>query len=452
MLTNLPGTTRILKKRVGVVADDITGANDIGITFTKGGYASAVFPLTALEHTAIKAEEVDGLDVIIIDTDSRFDRADTAADKVRNALNILKSISCDVYFNKTCSVFRGNIGAEFDAMQDVLGISCSMVIAAFPQNGRTTVEGIHYVNGVQLSDTQFRNDPIHPMKVSSLKEIIAGQSERSISNVTISVLDKGLAAVEEEIKRLKEFSAYIIFDIRNQQDLALVAEAVKSELNICGSSAIGEEFPKAYNRGQAVPPERVKHNQRITDSCGVLLISGSLTDQTRDQISYMKSINCAVFEFHTELIFNESDLTQEIEDIAAKASELIAGGNDVLIYTSYTAGRVENTRIIGQVYGMSNKMTGKRISASLFRITELIKKRTGFRKLVVAGGDTSAAIAGGLKVRKMLIVREVSPGIPSMFGFTKEETLLLVLKSGSFGKEDFLQQAADSLRDMEGSL
>jgi len=444
-------TANVFKKRVGVVADDITGANDIGITFTKGGYSSAVFPLTVLESSTITADEVEGLDVIIIDTDSRFDKAGSAAGKVRKALDILKSISCDVYFNKTCSVFRGNIGAEFDAMQDALGISCSMVIAGFPQNGRTTIDGIHYVNGTLLSETQFKNDPIHPMKVSSLKEIISGQSARNISNITVSVLDQGIAAVIDEIVRMKEQSTYIIFDIRDQKDLALVAEAVKGEMNICGSSAIGEELPRVYNRGVSLTPITVKSDQKIFDTNGVLLIAGSLTDQTRDQISYMKRNGCAAFEFHTELIFNDDDLMQEIENIAAAASEQIGNGCDVLIHTSQSADKVENTRLIGQVYGMPNAMTGKKISSSLCRITALIKRRTGFRKLVVAGGDTSAAIAGGLGVRKMSIAEEIAPGVPNMFGYAKDEILLMVLKSGSFGQEDFLQQAAASLRKLEVS-
>jgi uncharacterized protein YgbK (DUF1537 family) len=449
--SNKTNTTSILKRRIGVVADDITGANDVGLTFTNGGYTSAVFPLAALESNAITADEAESLDVIIIDTDSRFDRAGTAAGKVRGALEILKSIPCDVYFNKTCSVFRGNIGAEFDAMQDALGIPCSMVIAGFPQNGRTTIDGIHYVNGTLLSETQFRNDPIHPMRISSLSGIIAEQSNKNISNITVSILDEGLDAVLAEMKRLREFSAYIIFDIRNQQDLALVAEAVKDEINICGSSAIGEMLPRAYNRGFVLSPNIVQQDQNIKDACGVLLIAGSLTDQTREQVSYMRKLNNTVFEFHTELIFMEEDLVQEIERIAAVASAKIAKGLDVLIHTSQSADKVENTRLLGQVYGMSKGMTGKRISSSLFRITELIKKSTGFRKLVVAGGDTSAAISGGLGVRTMLIAREVAPGVPNMFGIAKDESLLMVLKSGSFGREDFLQQAADSLRDLEDS-
>lgn len=60
-----------MKKRIGVVADDVTGANDIGVMFRKGGYRSAVFPLSLLSLCDLK-EECEELDAVIIDTGSRL--------------------------------------------------------------------------------------------------------------------------------------------------------------------------------------------------------------------------------------------------------------------------------------------------------------------------------------------------------------------------------------------
>ena len=98
-----------MKKRIGVVADDVTGANDIGVMFKKGGFRSAVFPQSLISLCDIRRES-EGLDVIIIDTDSRFDAPETAALKVAKATALLQTLPCDVYFNKNIYVFRGNIG------------------------------------------------------------------------------------------------------------------------------------------------------------------------------------------------------------------------------------------------------------------------------------------------------------------------------------------------------
>ena len=86
-----------MKKRIGVVADDVTGANDIGVMFKKGGFRSAVFPQSLISLCDIRRES-EGLDVIIIDTDSRFDAPETAASKVAKATALLQTLPCDVYF------------------------------------------------------------------------------------------------------------------------------------------------------------------------------------------------------------------------------------------------------------------------------------------------------------------------------------------------------------------
>ena len=45
-----------MKKRIGVVADDVTGANDIGVMFKKGGFRSAVFPQSLISLCDIRRD------------------------------------------------------------------------------------------------------------------------------------------------------------------------------------------------------------------------------------------------------------------------------------------------------------------------------------------------------------------------------------------------------------
>jgi uncharacterized protein YgbK (DUF1537 family) len=64
----------------------------------------------------------------------------------------------------------------------------------------------------------------------------------------------------------------------------------------------------------------------------------------------------------------------------------------------------------------------------------------GLRRLVIAGGETSAAICRRLGVHGLRVWKEIQPGVPSCVSLG-DRPLLLVLKSGSFGTPDFLQQA-----------
>ena len=79
--------------------------------------------------------------------------------------------------------------------------------------------------------------------------------------------------VKEELKKQ---CAYILFDIRHQEDLKLVARAVADEINLCGSSAIGEELPAAIR-------EMCEDGQDP-----VFLIAGSLTRQSIAQTEYLR--------------------------------------------------------------------------------------------------------------------------------------------------------------------
>ena len=134
---------------IGVAADDATGANDIAIMFTKSGYKVKVL---AYEEDMNIFKDVD---VLIIDTDSRLDEPALCYHKVYKAVAMLREIGCSMYHKKTCSVFRGNIGVEFDAMLDALNEDFAIISLAFPKNGRQTINGIHTVYGKKLEDSGF---------------------------------------------------------------------------------------------------------------------------------------------------------------------------------------------------------------------------------------------------------------------------------------------------------
>jgi uncharacterized protein YgbK (DUF1537 family) len=70
--------------KLGVVADDITGANDIVIMFAKWGYVTHVYPYVNFE-----THYQDSPDICIIDTNSRLEDAQTAYRKVFTATKAL---------------------------------------------------------------------------------------------------------------------------------------------------------------------------------------------------------------------------------------------------------------------------------------------------------------------------------------------------------------------------
>ncbi len=266
---------------IAVIADDITGANDIGSMFAKNHLKTDIL----FDPSYLERYQSGETEVLIADTDSRFDKSEDAYQKVFETTKAMEALGAEKYFNKTCSVFRGNIGAEFDAMLDALNEEFAVIILGFPKNGRETINGIHYVHGRELAQSEFRNDPLHPMYSSSLEEILRSQTERKVGLINYGTVRRGAVELKNELIRQKESCQYVIVDVINQHDLEMIAEAVKDFKILCGSSAIAEELPRFLERTEDTQTLQLPE----TRNGGILMIAGSLMPQTRKQIDYMNN-------------------------------------------------------------------------------------------------------------------------------------------------------------------
>ncbi|HET7615639.1 MAG TPA: four-carbon acid sugar kinase family protein, partial [Bacillales bacterium] len=227
---------------IGVIADDVTGANDVGSMFTKGQYVSDVYNFEQFDFHKEQLKR-SAPDALILDTDSRFDDRRTAYEKVFDATTESRRAGAELFYKKTCSVFRGNIGAELDAVLDALGEEFAVVVLGFPKNGRTTKRGIHYVRGRKLEDSEFRNDPMHPMTQSNLVQILQSQTRRKVGSIHFETVKEGVSVLQSEIERVKTKWNYVILDVTEQEDLRTIARALKDVKIFCGSSALAEELP-----------------------------------------------------------------------------------------------------------------------------------------------------------------------------------------------------------------
>ncbi|MBS4205202.1 four-carbon acid sugar kinase family protein [Lederbergia citrea] len=427
---------------IGVVADDITGSNDIGIMFAKSNYITDIFHHQDWDLESSTAKEK--RDVLILDTDSRFDQPKTAYDKVFEATTALKKAGANRFFNKVCSVFRGNIGAEFDAMLDALEEEFAIVVLGFPKNGRTTIDGIHYVYDQKLEESEFRNDPMHPMIKSNLVEILQSQTKRKVGLINFDVVQEGSETLKSEIDKLKGQYNYIILDVTEQADLQTIAKAVNHVKVICGSSALAEELPTVWSQKSA---EMVSIDLPCySKEKGLLCAAGSLMTKTADQIQYMREKGAIVLELESLQLFNQDTRKHQLHSLADQIVTYMEKGADVILHSSNDYNTVDQTKKEGLRLGFTNKEISRLVSGSIAEIVQNVIERTGQNRLLVAGGDTSAAVCSKLSVRGMRVWKEIQPGLPSCVSLSIP-ALLLVLKSGSFGQPNFFEKAFAHLRE-----
>lgn len=435
--------------KMGVVADDITGANDIGIMFARSGYLVHVYtwdPAAPFRHE----EGLHLPDVAILNTNSRLDPAGLAYDKVQAATRQLQAAGCRQFFNKTCSVFRGNIGAEFDSMLDALEQEFALVVLGFPRNGRLTIDGVHYVHGVRLEESEFRNDPVHPMTRSNLVEILGSQTRRRVARIGHDVVERGPAALRREIAAMRSGCNYLILDVADQEALETIARAAWDYPVLCGSSALAEELPAAW---EPVYPRSVGRQDfeaaavlPAAAPAAVLCVAGSLMPQTLAQIRHLSARGVPALELDTLRLFDGDERRAALETLDRELGAYLLAGRDALLYAANSPETVARTRAAGRARGLSLSEVSRLVSGALAELAAGLAARAGLARLVVAGGETSAAVCARLGVDAVRVWREIQPGLPSCISLGSPP-LLLVLKSGSFGTPDFLEQAVAHLKE-----
>jgi D-threonate/D-erythronate kinase len=144
--------------RVLAIADDLTGALEVGALFAAAGMRSVVTtgPMQAFDDP-----------VIVIDTETRHVRPGEAESIVESRAAGWPSL----VYKKADSTLRGNIGPELRALQRLYGGPLAYV-PAYPEMGRTVVDGSVYVDGIPLADTWFARDPLNPVRDGRVRTLV----------------------------------------------------------------------------------------------------------------------------------------------------------------------------------------------------------------------------------------------------------------------------------------
>jgi uncharacterized protein YgbK (DUF1537 family) len=122
-----------------------------------------------------------------------------------------------------------------------------------------------------------------------------------------------------------------------------------------------------------------------------------------------------------------------VEQALAWARAQLPAG-PVLIYAT---GAPDEVRAVQEKLGAA--AAGKLVEETLAAIAQGLV-RSGVRKLVVAGGETSGAVVQALGVKALRIGPQIDPGVPWTLA-DGEPAVALALKSGNFGGVDFFSRA-----------
>jgi uncharacterized protein YgbK (DUF1537 family) len=424
--------SRKAQRVVGCIADDLTGATDLGATLAARGMRTVI-----LIGSDVPDQLADGAEAIVVALKSRTTPVAHAVEESLAALRLLQRLGFSRFIFKYCSTFdstaQGNIGPVAERLLDALGQDLTLICPAFPANGRTVDRGTLFVWGVPLDKTTMATHPLTPMRDSSVMRLLTAQVDGSIALMPLHEVRRGPDAVREQLASMAEQGIrYVVPDAIDDADLVTIGEGAHDLSLVTGSSAVALGFPSGFvpSGGQPLSGQGIKPDG---DS---LIISGSCSQATQRQ--------CAAFSgLHPARAFNVAAHLGGDEQISATV-EWVCGqrlGESVLVYSTAPPDEVADIQAT-----FHRTEVGRTVEEALAEIAAGVVNRGRVRALAVAGGETAGAVVRRLGVRALAVGATIEPGVPWTFTLG-QEPLALALKSGNFGSDHFFSTAFEALRN-----
>lgn len=425
-----------MKLSLGCIADDYTGASDLANTLTRQG-------LRTVQTIGVPADDLalPEVDAVVVSLKSRSIEAGLAVTKSRAAEKWLRGRGAGHVLFKICSTFdstdAGNIGPVMDALRADSGDTIVLVTPAFPETGRTVYMGNLFVGSVPLNESPLKDHPLNPMHDSNLVRVLARQSKTRVGLVDLATLTRGADAVRGRLADLARNNVGAgVIDAVFDRDLETIGHVALDHCLSVGASGIGLGLARAL-----VASGKVKANATATvmeSAVGgpAACLAGSCSQATLQQIAAAEK-TMAVLHLDPERVIAGPD---EVQRALAWASERISKG-PVLIASSSTPDQVQ---ALQSRHGRD--AAGHAIEQAMADIAEALV-RSGVRRLVVAGGETSGAVVDRLHIPGFLVGAEIAAGVPVLRAVgAKDGAMLLALKSGNFGGAEFFSDALKLMR------
>jgi uncharacterized protein YgbK (DUF1537 family) len=412
--------------RLGVIADDFTGATDIASFLVQNGMPTIQFNGVPERHDALSAQ------AIVISLKSRSCPAQQAVDQSLAALAWLQQQGCDRFYFKYCSTFdsteHGNIGPVTDALLAALGETQTVISPSLPVNGRTVYQGYLFVADQLLSESGMRHHPVTPMTDSNLVRLMTRQAKGQAAVINAAQLDKGADAVRAQLNELNvQGINYVVLDALHEQHLLTQGEALKETRLVTGGSGLAIGIARAWaTQQQNSDAEQAGRPQGDR----AVVISGSCSQMTNRQVQ----------AYRQQAPSHEVVVERCLDNAEGYARELCdwveANHHSALAPLLFATADAQQLQAIQQQYGAAR--SSEAVEQLFASVTRELKAR-GWQRFIVAGGETSGVVAQSLGVTAFHIGPMISPGVPWVRDI--HQPLSLALKSGNFGDEQFFARA-----------
>lgn len=403
-----------------VIADDFTGANDTGMQFYNQGCSVDV-------ALSIDVKYFDR-DIVVYNTDSR---AMSQCDAKAAIISVVDRciITKDTFvFKKIDATFRGNIGAEIEALIESTRFNFAVLCAALPSKYRTIEDGKCMYRGKGVTQSEFATDPKTPVISDSVAEIIASQSDIVVYSITKYDLREAIKTVQEQ----NDSNIVLVVDAKTNEDLLHIGSTIAETMDggiLVGTSGLASHLPPTVYYQDFIKPS--------------LVVAGTMSPVTINQVKVaVENDEAAVYFVDIHKIMQDQDY---LDSCVQGILPILEDGRNCIIQSARSEQDRFDVENNCKMYDLTRYEFGNFISGFLGNLASAIAHRVNLSGILFTGGDIAISCAASLGSKSYSIQGEILPCIPVGYLDGIERTLIAT-KAGSHGEEDALIKVMEFFR------
>jgi uncharacterized protein YgbK (DUF1537 family) len=411
--------------------DDFTGSTDALEALASNGVETVLFLDPPSDEMLARFP---GCRAIGVAGESRSRDPEWMSAHLPQIFTRLSELRAGVCHYKVCSTFdsspeAGSIGRALEIGQDVFRTPWVPVVVAAPHLGRYVLFGNLFAaggRGIHRIDRHptMRCHPVTPMEEADLRLHLGRQTSRKVELLDILSLSS-----EDAEKQLDTLVAtrpsVVLFDGLDNRTLRTSGRLLwnrrpASHSFAVGSSGLIQALVHCWReRGDIVPTYSMEQPQPMER---LVVVSGSCSPVTEGQIRWAATHGFADIRVDV----SGCDVSSALNAALAALST----GESVVLYTALGA------------KDRNAEEGGEKLGRKLGALLRDVLIRSGVRRAIVAGGDTSSHAVKQLEIEALTFAGLTTPGAPLCRCHARGnplDGLELVLKGGQMGPENFFE-------------
>lgn len=382
---------------IGVIADDLTGAAELGAVGVRHGLRSGV---------ALRGKPTADLDLACVDTDSRACAPEEAASRTAAAAQMLADAGADWIYKKVDSVLRGNVMAELRGAMKELGKDLALLSPANPSHERFIRDGTYFVRGKPIHETEFARDPENPRTSSCVTDLL---QVPGMPTAHVRHYEQPLPA-----------SGIVVGEAMSEADLERWASRRTSRMLMAGGADFFEALLRA--EGLSVTSSLCSADSAARGSSrGKLFVCGTTSEASRKFIGSAKRQGVPVIRVSRTAGDERDPESDGLKGITRQAVTALASQRAVIL--TIDAEQVQEPARCRRLTHLLTRVAG-----------EVIRGSIGVC-VYAEGGATAVELAHQMQWCEFAVINEIQPGVVTLVAMTDDSTRFTV-KPGSYAWPD----------------